>query len=524
MDQAYDVAILGAGANGLVAAALLAKAGKRVIVVDRRSTVGGALVTEELIPGFRFDSVTSDAGWLSPALEKELKLQRYGLEQLPHEESLVTPFGDDRALVLWRDVQRSYVSIRSHSPRDSAHWAPFSERMHKLAGFLASLYAAPAPRPIGGSTRELLDMALLGRRARALGKQDMIELLRVLPMSIAELLDDWFEMDALKASLGAGAVQGLQQGVRSAGTSFVLLHHHIGQTQGAFRMRQRYRGGVATLANALADAARAAGAEIRLNTEVREIIVREWTARGLLLADDDAIPARNVLSCAPARNTLIDLMDVAQLDPEFLHAVSNVRARGVRARMHFALNRLPSFRGVDAEAMRGVISIAPDLDYIERAYDDAKYGRVSAKPVLEVRIPSLTDASLAPAGKHVLSVDVQYAPFAVRSGAWTERERGALATGVVRAIAEYAPDIESLIVDRVLLTPTELQARYGLPEGNLDYAELGLDQILFMRPLGSLARYTTPIHNLYLGGADTHPGRALTGASGRLAARAILGK
>jgi phytoene dehydrogenase-like protein len=278
------------------------------------------------------------------------------------------------------------------------------------------------------------------------------------------------------------------------------------------------------LANALAAAARHAGAEIRLDTRVREIIVRNWVASGLLLDDGDAIPATTVLSSASARSTLIDLMDVAQLDPEFLHNVDNVRARGVQARLHLALNRLPSFRGIDAEALHGVISIAPDLDYIEHAYDDAKYGRVSARPVLQLRIPSLSDASLAPAGKHALSIDVQYAPFALRAGGWGERERGELIAAVMRTLADYAPDLESLIVDRVLLTPVDLQERYALPEGSLDYAELGLDQILFMRPLGSLARYATPIRNLYLCGADTHPGRALTGASGRLAARAVLGK
>ncbi|HEY0671324.1 MAG TPA: NAD(P)/FAD-dependent oxidoreductase [Longimicrobiales bacterium] len=524
MNSAYDVAILGAGANGLTAATLLAKAGKRVVVVDRRATVGGALVTEELIPGFHFDSVTSDAGWLSPALVKELQLRQHGLDLLEPEASLVTPFSDGRALAIWRDAQRSYASIRSHSPRDSQQWTPFAERLNKLAGFLASLYAASPPRPIGGGARELVDMALLGRRARALGKTDMIELLRVLPMSMAELLDDWFELDPLKAAVGAGGINGIQQGVRSAGTSFVLLHHHIGQSAGGFRMRQRYRGGVGALSAVLANAARAAGVEIRLETEVTQIIVKDWTAHGLLLGDADAIPAATVLASTSARTTLIDLVDVAQLDPEFVHAVGNVRARGVKARVHLALNRLPSFRGVDAEALRGVISIAPDLNYIERAYDDAKYGRMSARPVLEVRIPSLTDASLAPAGKHSMSIDVQYAPFQLRSGPWTETERTALGDAVIRTLTEYAPDLHSLLIDRRVLTPADLQDNYALPEGSLDYAELGLDQILFMRPLGELARYATPIQNLYLCGADTHPGRALTGASGRLAARTILGK
>jgi phytoene dehydrogenase-like protein len=522
--NAYDVAIIGAGVNGLTAATLLARAKKRVVVVERSATVGGALVSEQLIPGYRFDSVTSDAGWLAPAIMRELQLEKHGLQQLPPEESLVTPLADGRALTLWRDIPRSYASIRSHSPRDSQHWAPFTERMTKLAGFLSTLYAVPAPRLIGGGAREMIDVAMMGKRARGLGKIDMIELLRVLPMSVAELLDDWFETDALKASVGASGVNGIHQGVRSAGTSFVMLHHHVGQTAGAFRMRQRFRGGVAAVANALAAAARAAGVEIRLESEVAQVILKDWSAQGVLLANGEAIGARAVISSAPLRRTMIDLVDVAQLDPEFVHSVQNVRARGVKARVHLALNRLPSFRGVDAEALRGVISVAPDLDYIERAYDDAKYGRASSRPVLEARIPSLVDAEAAPPGKHAMSIDVQYAPYQLREGAWSVAEGDALGDRVIRTLSEYAPDLEGLVVDRRVLTPGDLAEKYSLPEGNLDYAELGLDQILFMRPLGEVARYVTPFENLYLCGADTHPGRVMTGVSGRLAARAVLAK
>ena len=520
--KAFDVVIIGAGVNGLTAAALLARAGKQVVVVERRDRVGGALVSEELIPGYRFDSVTSNPGWLSPALVRELHLDQHGLELLPAEDALVAPFTDGRALTIWRDAQRSYASVRTHSPRDSQQWQPFTERMHKLAGFLAALYAAPAPRPVGGGARELVDMAMLGKRARALGKTDMIELLRVLPMSVAELLDDWFEADALKAAVGAGGVAGIQQGVRSAGTAFVLLHHHIGQAPGGFRMRQRFRGGVGAVADAFAQAAQAAGAQIRVQAEVAQIIVKDWTARGVVLSNGEAIDATTVLSSLPARRSLIDLVDVAQLDPEFVHAVRHVRARGVQARLHFALGAVPAFQGVDAEALRGVLSIAPDLDYIERAYDDAKYGRASARPVLEIRIPSLTDETAAPAARHIMSVDVQYAPFRLRDGAWDAGAAEALRAAVVQTLSTYAPGLNDIIEDVRVLTPRDLSETYGLPEGSLDYAELGLDQLLFMRPLGELARYRTPIGNLLLCGADTHPGRALTGASGRLAARALL--
>jgi phytoene dehydrogenase-like protein len=264
--------------------------------------------------------------------------------------------------------------------------------------------------------------------------------------------------------------------------------------------------------------------EIRLESEVAQIIVKDWSAQGVLLSNGEAIGARAVVSSAPVPRTMIDLVDVAQLDPEFVHSVQNVRARGVKARVHLALNRLPSFRGVDAEALRGVISIAPHLDYIERAYDDAKYGRASTRPVLEARIPSLVDAQAAPAGKHAMSIDVQFAPYQLRAGAWTDAERSELGNRVIKTLTEYAPDLENLIVDRHILTPSDLADEYALPEGSLDYAELGLDQILFMRPLGAVARYATPFEHLFVCGADTHPGRALTGASGRLAARTVLGR
>ena len=520
---AYDVIIIGGGVNALTAATTLAKAKKRVLVVEQGERAGGSLVTEELIPGFRFNTVTDDAGWLSSGVQRELKLAQHGLALLEHEQALVAPLSDGRALTIWRDLQRAYTSIRTQSPRDSHQWEPFAQRMSKLAGFLGTLYAAPPPRPIGGGARDLFDVAMLGRRARALGRADMIELLRVVPMSVGELLEDWFESDGLKATLGAAGVFGIKQGVRSAGTSFVLLHHHVGQPAGGFRMRQRYRGGVGSVANALLAAARAAGVEIRFNTAVSQIITREWKAQGVLLADGNAVGSTHVLSSAPVRRTLIDLVDVAQLDPEFVRAVQNVRERGVTARVHLALNRLPTFRGVDAEALRGVMSFAPDLDYIERAYDDAKYGRMSARPVLEARIPSLVDGTLAPAGKHVMSINVQYTPYELRDGGW-DGLSDALGDVVVKTLSEYSPDIEGLIVGRHVLTPRDLANKYGLPEGSLDYAELGLDQILFMRPLGELARYATPIEGLYICGADTHPGRAVTGASGRLAALQLLRK
>ena len=521
--SSYDAIVIGAGINGLSAAAYLAKSGKSVLVIERRSAMGGALVTEELIPGFHFDPVTNDPGWLSPRIVKELGISHRGLVEMPSVATVTTPLPDGGSLTLRRDMRRTIAGLREHSPRDADKWSDFSTRMAKLAGFLEPLYASPALRPLSKASGDLVDVAQTGRRLRALGKADMIELLRVMPMSVAELLDDTFENDALKATVGASGIAGLHQGPRSAGTTFVMLHHHVGREPGEFRMRRRYQGGNGALAKAFAAAAKAGGAELLLDTRVRQIITKDWAAHGVVLENGDEIKAGAVISSADAGTTLVELCDVAQLDPETVHALGNVRGRGVIARVHLALDKVPAFTGVSDEALRGVISIAPDLTYIEHAYDDAKYGRVSAEPYLEVTIPSLMDRGAAPDGKHVMSISMQYAPYALRTGDWNE-QRDALGDVVVKTLERYAPDLPSAILDRRVLTPLDLERDYDLPEGSLDHAEFGLDQILFMRPIPECARHGTPIERLYLCGAGAHPGRALAGASGRLAARAVLRK
>ncbi|MGQ0814615.1 MAG: phytoene desaturase family protein [Gemmatimonadota bacterium] len=500
--NSYDAVVIGAGINGLTAAGQLAGAGKRVVVLEKRASIGGAASTEELIPGFRFNTCTDNAGHVAPQLVQKLKL-----DLLPAEDS-VTTLGP--GFTLTRELNRSVAAIRQQSARDAEQWPQFARLMHQFAGFIEALYAMPAPRPIDGGTGDLFAMAMLGKRARALGRANMIELLRVMPMSVAELLDDYFESDALKATVAAQGITALHQGPFSAGTAFVLLHHHIGQESGAFRMRQRFRGGIGALVNAVASAS---GAEICVNSEVAQIVVRQGRAQGVVLANGEEIRAQAVVSSIDVKRTLIDLVDVAQLDPEFLHAVRHVRSRGVVARMHLALSELPRFGGVAEHALRGVISVGSQIQHLERAYDDVKYGRISARPFLEARIPSLTDPSLAPAGRHTMSVSMQYVPY--------DADRDAVGSLAVQTLAEHAPNLTSAIIDRRVFTPRDLEMAYGLPEGNVEHAELGLDQILFMRPLPECARHATPIENLYLCGAGTHPGRAVLGASGRLAAKAM---
>lgn len=519
MTKSYNVIVIGAGLNGLAAAAHLAKAGKRVLVLERRNAPGGSFASEELLPGFRIDPVTDDFGYLSPELVQELNLTRHGLELLPPDASLHAPALDGRSLTLWRDTSRTLAGLAVHSKQDAVRWSPFITRMAKFAGFLKLLYDMQAPRPSGG-IRDLLELATVGRKLRGLGKTDMVELLRVLPMSADELLHDEFETELLKAMIGAGGVYGIHQGIRAAGTSFVLLHHLVGAEPGAFRMRQRAKGGVAGVASAFANAAKAAGAEIRTGAQVTRIVTKNGQVTGVVVNGEE-IGATRVLSSADARTTLLGLTGAAHFDPELVREVENVRFRGVIARVHLALGELPKFKDADGESSRGVISIAPNTEYIERAYDAAKYGRISENPILEVTIPSLIDPSAAPAGKHVISVNVQYAPYRLRDREWDKATCDALGDQVVRLLSDYAPNLSNSILARRVISPAELDSEYGMPEGSIDHGELGLDQILFMRPIPGWSRHRTPIQGLYLCGSGTHPGRSITGAAGKLAARAV---
>ena len=527
---AYDAVVIGAGLNGLVAAAYLAKAGQRVLVLERREILGGTVITEEVFPGFRFDTFRHDAGWLSPRIIGDLKLKRHGLEMVDVDATVFVPHpsGDrNDYLLLHQDPQRSAAIIRKYSPSDAEKWPKFAERIARLAGFLKAAYANAAPAVDATSFSDLVSLASLGTRLRVfLGKTEMVELLRTVPMAVGELLDDWFETDVLKGVVGARGVTGIMQGPRSGGTSFVLLHHQVGRPVGAFRMPAAVRGGVGSVARALAAAAKGFGAEIRTGVEVVRVHTQGGRAAGVVLRNGDEIAADRVISGIDPRRTFLDMCDPTRLEPGFVRAVRNIRYRGAWAKVNLALGALPSFsalRGNGAEAsLRGTIAISPSLDYLERAYDDAKYGRLSAHPHLEVRIPSLADPTLAPAGKHVMSIEVQYAPYHLREGEWNEQSRDALGDRVIETLSTYAPDLSVAVLHRQVLTPGDLESTFSLTEGHAYHGELTLDQILFMRPVAGWSRYRTPVRDLYLCGAGTHPGGGIAGASGANAAREIL--
>lgn len=518
----YDAIVIGAGIEELVAAAYLAGTGLRVLQLERAEVVGGSAVTEELAPGFRFDSCADDVGWLPGRIARDLGLT--GLVRLSPDPVLFAPQPSGQPLLLWRDADRTRESIRSHSSADAERWDDFRRQMARFARYLERLYWNPPPRPTATGMKDLVSLLDLGRRLRGLGRSDMIEFLRILPMPAYDLLNDWFESDALKAALGGDAITGILQGPRSAGTAFVLLHHQVGNAAGQFGPRCVVRGGIGNLAAALASAAGRSGVDLRLGAQLARVAVDDGRALGVTLESGEELAARAVVSGADPRRTFLQLVGPLHLEPDFVRAVENIRFRGARARVHLALGALPRFEGLEGDGplRAGVISIGPTLDYLERAYDDAKHGGVSRRPVLRARIPSLEDPSLSPPGRHVMSISVQYAPWRLKDGEWDDARREALADLVVDTLAEYAPNLPQIIQERRVLTPRDMERAYGITEGHLYHGELALDQILFMRPVPGWAHYRTPIRNLYLCGPGTHPGGGVAGASGRNAARAVI--
>lgn len=519
----YDVIVLGSGPEELVAAACLAGAGRSVLVVEAGPTIGGAAAAEELLPGFRVDPVHGDAGFLDPRVLRELQLDRHGLALLAPDPVLAVPAEHGGPLAFWRDPARTRTSIAARSVRDAGSWESFAGRMEAFARILEEVATRPAPRP-AGPLRDLAPFLGLGRKVRALGRDDMTELFRVLPLPAYDLLEDYFDDELLKGALGALSVRGLFQGPRAQGTTLVLLHHLVGSPTGCFGGRTVVRGGVGGLVEALMGAASARGVQLRVDSGIEGIEIERGRVVAVRLQDGSVATAHAIVSGLGPARTLLDLAGPAWLDPDFVHALRQIRLRGGFARIHLALSEAPRFEGL-AEPPSGTIVVAPSLDHVERAYDDAKHGEVSERPVIEARIPSLADPTLAPAGRHVMSVDARFVPVDGREGsaAFAGAEAGdALADRVIAILAERAPNLPGAILERKVLMPADMASRYGLDGGDPYQGELALDQLLFMRPVSGWSGYRTPIAGLYLCGNGTHPAGAITGASGRLAASAIL--
>jgi len=518
----YDAIVIGGGHNGLVHAAYLARAGRKVLVLERRHVLGGAAVTEEVFPGFKFSVCSYVVSLLRPEIIRELDLPRHGLEILPLDGTFTPmPSGD----YLWRmnDHARTRREIARHSRTDAEAYDEYALAMVEMARFVKPILEMTPPDPWSLHPRELARMLFLGRRFRGLSAGDRYNQVQLMTMSAVDFLDQWFETDVLKATMSASGIIGTFLGVRSPGTAYVLLHHYMGEIDGAFRSWGLARGGTGAISNAIAAAAREAGVEIRTEAPIAKILVREGRTRGVVLANGDEIDADIVSSSVDPRITFMRMLGEEHLPPEFVEGVSRYKFRGSSGKVNMALDGLPDFTCLPGEGhhLRGAISISPGIDYMERAYDDAKYGRFSRHPYIDIVIPTLTDPSIAPPGKHVMSCFVQYAPYHLAESNW-DAEREAFGDTVVNTIAEYAPNFKDLILHRQVVTPLDLERDWGLSEGNIFQGELSLEQLFFLRPVPGWASYRTPVKGLYMCGSATHPGGGIMGANGKNAAEKVL--
>jgi phytoene dehydrogenase-like protein len=518
----YDAIIIGGGHNGLTAAAYLARAGRRVLVLERRHVLGGAAVTEEVFPGFHFSVCSYVVSLLRPEIIRELDLPRHGLEILPLDGTFTPmPSGD----YLWRvnDHAKTRREIARHSRLDAEAYDEYGRAMVEMGRFVKPILGMLPPDPTSLDPRGLKQLLFLINRFRRLSRQDQYNQVQLMTMSAVDFLDQWFETDVLKATMSASGIIGTFLGVRSPGTAYVLLHHYMGEIDGAFRSWGLARGGTGAISEAIAAAAREAGAEIRSQAEVAKILVRGNRAHGVVLRNGDELRANVVASSLDPRLTFMGLLDAGTLPDEFLGDVRRYKFRGSSAKVNLALDALPDFTSLPGAGphLRGAVSISPSVDYMERAYDDAKYGRFSRKPYIDIVIPSLTDTTVAPPGQHVMSCFVQYAPYHLHESNWDE-QREALGDAVLDTLAEYAPNMRSIVRHRQVLTPLDLEREWGLSEGNIFQGELTLEQLFFLRPAPGWAQYQTPIANLYMCGSATHPGGGIMGAPGRNAAMRML--
>lgn len=521
--MAHDSVIIGGGHNSLVAAFYLAKAGRRPLVLERRPLVGGCATTEDFAPGYRSATLAHTLGPIRPSIVRDLQLERRGVTFVHPDPRLVSLAPDGRALVFSTDPARTAEAIRPFSSKDATKYPEFCATLGRLGGFLSELLEMTPPSIDGPSAAALWDLLKTGRRFRSLGKRESFALLRWGPMAVADLVAEWFETDLLQATVAARAIHGTAMGPWSAGTGAVLLlSAAIDPAPGGSSVSAV--GGPGSVTRAMSEAAREAGAEIRTGADVRRILVKDGVVTGVALADGTEIAASMVVSATDPRKTFLGLIDPVELEPDFMTRIRNYRVPGTVAKLNFALIGLPAFRwtGMDPAAMlRGRLHIGPGIDYLERAFDASKYGETSPSPYLDVTFPSIVDPSMAPAGRHVMSVHMQYAPFTRRSGSWAGQE-STLADIALRTLDVYAPGITSLVEHRQVITPLDLEQVYGLTGGHIHHGELALDQLFTMRPTLGWADYRTPIEGLYLCGSGTHPGNGLTGGSGQNAARAIL--
>jgi phytoene dehydrogenase-like protein len=524
-NKIYDAIVIGAGHNGLTAAAYLARAGLSTLVLERREIVGGCCVTEEIAPGCRVSTTSYIASMLRPEVISELQLPKYGLRMVPCDPAIQVPFPDGQVVPWWADRERARQEFAKISAKDAARFVQVDDQLKKLARYLQPFFMEPPPEIGTSSVQGWSDLFRTGKRFKGISNAEIAQLVSFLTGSLGEFLDQNYESDKIKTMFLANNVYGKHGGPYQPGTAIGLLFHLLsGGEQELQGFYGHVMGGMGAITQAMAAAGKDLGVEIRTGTSVANVDVRDGRARSVVMEDGTEVRARMVLSNADPKRTFLKMVDAKELPEDFLAAVRGIKMAGPCAKVNFVLSEEPRFTGTSPQATaleRTFYTLVPSLEFAERCYDIAKFGEIPEQLWVDCVVSSNADDSLAPAGKHILTCFVQYVPYHLRHGNWDEK-RELLGDRVVKKIAEYAPNVPSAIVARQVLTPLDLERTYGLTEGNIFHGDLRLEQLFFMRPVPGWSQYRTPIDGLYLCGAGAHPGGGVTGAPGRNAAHQAL--
>jgi phytoene dehydrogenase-like protein len=525
----FDAIIVGAGHNGLVTAAYLGKAGLRVLVLESRELVGGCAVTEEIWPGYQVSTASYLSSLMQEKVVRELDLERFGYRVDAKDPAFFSPFPSKdhsapRHLFMWQARAKTLPEIAKFSQHDAEVYPRYEAHLERLAMVAESLLLTTPPEFPPASIGDFFDYLKLMGKMRGLSRTEIVGLVKIFTQSAADFLNDWFESEEIKVTLATDGVIGANGGPRSPGTAYILLHHCMGGVNGHRGLWGFVRGGMGAVSNAIADSARFVGVEIRTNSPVSGILVKDGRAYGVSLINGDELLAPIIASNLDPQRTFLKMLDAKHLPDDFLTGIRRFRTEGTSLKMNLALSGLPDFTalpGTPGPQHKATMHICPSIEYVERAWDDAKYGRPSHSPLIEMTIPTMYDPSLAPPGRHIMGIFLQYAPYTLKDTTW-DAQREPYADRIIEVIAEYCPNIRDIIVERQTLSPLDLERHFGITGGNIFHGEMSLDQMFVMRPLAGWAKYRTPINGLYLCGSGTHPGGGVMGAPGHNAAREIL--